>query len=267
MFAKRAGLSPSALRYYDDVDLLKPARVDEATGYRYYSEVQLEQAELIRFLRSLELPLGEIRVTLAATDPAALAAHLKGYRRDVRARLDEKERILTDIKLFAQRQLESSSYTVRLREVPAHAFLSIRRRAFVATLSATMAAVSSSLLSYLKEIGEAPSGLWFTLYHNPDYNDVEVDIEVYMPTPRPLPSRGEIRQGNFPAQKHVWTVHEGPYERIGQAYRALQGWLDAHGYAPAGPIRDTCLVGPADVDDPAGYRTEVAWPVTRRETA
>ncbi len=266
-FAKRAGLSASALRYYDDVGLLKPARVDETTGYRYYREAQLEQAELICFLRSLEMPIGEIRATLAATDPATLAAHLKGYRRDVRAQLDEKARMLTEVKLFAQRQLEPPSYTVQLKEVPAHSFLSIRRRAPVAALLDTMTAASTSLLGHLKELDVTPSGSWFTLYHNTDYNDVEVDIEICVPTSHPSPSTGEIRQGSFPAQTQAWTLHEGPHERIGQAYRALQRWLDEHGYAPAGPIRDLCLVGPADVGDPGHYRTEVAWPVIQRETA
>ena len=263
-FAKRAGLSASALRYYDDVGLLKPARVDETTGYRYYREGQLEQAELICFLRSLEMPIGELRATLAATDPTALAAHLRNYRRDVRAQLDEKERMLTEIKLFAQRQLESPTYTVQLKEVPAHSFLSIRRRAPVAALLETMATASSSLLGHLKEVNVTPLGPWFTLYHNADYNDVEVDIEVCVPTSQPLPSAGEFRQGSFSVQTQAWTLHEGPYERIGQAYRALQGWLDDYGYAPAGPIRDLCLVGPADVDHPGGYRTEVAWPVRKR---
>ena len=263
-FAKRTGLSASALRYYDDVGLLKPAKVDETTGYRYYREAQLEQAELICFLRSLEMPIGELRATLAATGPAALAAHLRGYRRDVRAQLDEKERMLTEIKLFAQRQLESPAYTVQLREVPAHAFLSIRRRTPVAALLETMDAASSSLFAYLKEIGTVPSGPWFTLYHNADYNDVEVDTEVCVPTRLPAPSSDEIRQGNFPAHTQAWTLHEGPYERIGQAYRALQSWLDDHGYAPAGPVRDLCLVGAMDVGDPGHYRTEVAWPVTKR---
>lgn len=266
-FAKRAGLSSSALRYYDDVGLLKPSRVDETTGYRYYSQSQLEQAELICFLRSLEMPIGELRATLAATDPATLAAHLKGYRRDVRAQLDEKERMLTEIKLFAQRNLESSTYTIQLKEVPAHAFLSIRRRAPVTALLETMTAASTSLLGHLKEFDVTPSGPWFTLYHNADYNDVEVDVEVCVPTPRPSPSTGEIRQGSFPTQTQAWTLHEGLYERIGQAYRALQSWLDEHGYAPAAPIRDLCLIGPADTDDPRHYRTEVAWPVIQRETA
>lgn len=266
-FAKRAGLSASALRYYDDVGLLKPARVDETTGYRYYRADQLEQAELICFLRSLEMPIGELRATLAATDPTALAAHLRNYRRDVRAQLDEKARMLTEIKLFAQRQLEPPTYNVQLKEVPAHSFLSIRRRAPVAALLETMAAASTSLLGHLEELDVASSGPCFTLYHNADYDDVEVDIEVCVPTPRPLSSAGEFRQGSFPAQTQAWTIHEGPHERIGQAYRALQGWLDEHGYKPGGPIRDLCLIGPADVGDPGRYRTEVAWPIIRQETA
>lgn len=34
-FAKRSGVSVKTLRYYDELGLLKPARVDERSGYRY----------------------------------------------------------------------------------------------------------------------------------------------------------------------------------------------------------------------------------------
>ena len=37
VFARRVGLTPSALRFYDDCGVLRPAHVDDATGYRYYS--------------------------------------------------------------------------------------------------------------------------------------------------------------------------------------------------------------------------------------
>ncbi|MCX4639442.1 MerR family DNA-binding transcriptional regulator [Streptomyces platensis] len=36
VFARRVGLAPSALRFYDDCGLLRPARVDAVTGYRRY---------------------------------------------------------------------------------------------------------------------------------------------------------------------------------------------------------------------------------------
>ena len=41
-FARRSRLSIKALRLYDKRRLLVPARVDEASGYRYYDAAELE---------------------------------------------------------------------------------------------------------------------------------------------------------------------------------------------------------------------------------
>jgi protein phosphatase len=38
-FAKACRLSPKALRLYDELELLRPARVDPDTGYRYYGKI------------------------------------------------------------------------------------------------------------------------------------------------------------------------------------------------------------------------------------
>lgn len=46
-FAAASRLSPKALRLYDELDLLRPARVDPDTGYRYYALAQLERARLV----------------------------------------------------------------------------------------------------------------------------------------------------------------------------------------------------------------------------
>ena len=35
-FASLCGCNTQTLRYYDKIDLLKPVRVDQWTGYRYY---------------------------------------------------------------------------------------------------------------------------------------------------------------------------------------------------------------------------------------
>lgn len=78
-FARRTGLSASALRFYDRRGLLSPARVDPTTGYRHYDATQIEIGELIRALRLLDVPLAEIAiaVTASAADRRTLvAAHL-----------------------------------------------------------------------------------------------------------------------------------------------------------------------------------------------
>ncbi|MCF6525128.1 MerR family transcriptional regulator [Streptomyces sp. JJ36] len=60
-FAKASRLSPKALRLYDELGLLTPARVDPVTGYRLYAPEQLEQARLVAWLRRLGMPLARIQ--------------------------------------------------------------------------------------------------------------------------------------------------------------------------------------------------------------
>jgi protein phosphatase len=63
-FARRSRLSPKALRLYDQMGLRLPARVDVASGYRFYGVDQLERARLVAALRQLGVPLVEIKTIL-----------------------------------------------------------------------------------------------------------------------------------------------------------------------------------------------------------
>jgi DNA-binding transcriptional MerR regulator len=91
--ARLAGVTAKALRHYDRIGLLRPAVVDPATGYRRYRAEQVEQARLIRRLRSLELPLEEIR-RLIGLDVAALAEALAEHRRRIEARITRLRGVL-----------------------------------------------------------------------------------------------------------------------------------------------------------------------------
>lgn len=91
-FARRAGLTVKALRHYDTTGLLVPARVDPVTRHRWYAPAQLDVARRIRRLRSLDLPLADVRAVLAAPDGGR--ERLLAHRRDVEARLVRDQRIL-----------------------------------------------------------------------------------------------------------------------------------------------------------------------------
>lgn len=74
-FARAARLSPKALRLYDELGLLTPARVDPVSGYRRYAPAQLERARLVAWLRRLGMPLARIRrVCELAEAPGAAGA-------------------------------------------------------------------------------------------------------------------------------------------------------------------------------------------------
>src|SRR5512139_672179 len=91
VFSRMTGLSHRALRLYAERDLLRPAYVDEATGYRYYDVHSIRAAEMIRLLRRLGVPLGEMRLYIdaAATDRLEeILAQQKQRLEQEQARLD-----------------------------------------------------------------------------------------------------------------------------------------------------------------------------------
>ncbi len=50
-FSKLTGIPIRTLRYYDEIDLFKPADIDLFTDYRYYKEEQVEDLNLINELK------------------------------------------------------------------------------------------------------------------------------------------------------------------------------------------------------------------------
>ena len=54
------GVSVRTLHHYDEIGLLKPARVTEA-GYRLYDDAALRKLQCILFFRELEFPLKQIK--------------------------------------------------------------------------------------------------------------------------------------------------------------------------------------------------------------
>ena len=58
--AKLNGLSVQTLRYYEKLHLIAPAKIDCATGYRYYDIEQIGTLDIIRYLKAVGLSLQEI---------------------------------------------------------------------------------------------------------------------------------------------------------------------------------------------------------------
>ncbi len=67
-FAEFTGVSVRTLHYYDEIGLLRPASVDNATGYRYYNEESLLRMQQILFYRELDFSLKRIAELLSSAN-------------------------------------------------------------------------------------------------------------------------------------------------------------------------------------------------------
>ena len=102
--ADRAGLNPSAIRYYERIGLL-PAPVRSAGRYRVYDTADVRRLAFIRRARELGFTLDEIRTLLALSenDEQGACAEVRelaaGHLAEVRAKIADlraMERVLAD---------------------------------------------------------------------------------------------------------------------------------------------------------------------------
>ncbi|MER6255056.1 MerR family transcriptional regulator [Streptomyces sp. NPDC001584] len=129
-----SGLGVSALRFYDRVGVLPPARVDPGTGYRWYAPEQLDEARLLARLRQAGMPLADVRLVLAAWSggdtglvPRLLDGHLRRLEREladargalsaVRARLGHKESTMTTTTRTARLTVPATEFAAALDSV------------------------------------------------------------------------------------------------------------------------------------------------------
>ena len=124
-FARRSRLSVKALRLYDELGVLVPARVDQMSGYRYYDIGQLDEARLVAMLRQLQLPLTTIKELLAC-DPADAATRIAAHWREAEAAHDAR-RDLANYLVDWLSGKRAIMYEVATREMRERSLLCLKR--------------------------------------------------------------------------------------------------------------------------------------------
>lgn len=92
-FAGLVGLSIPQLRRYDRLSLLEPAGRSSA-GYRYYTSGQTGAARVIALLRSIDMPIADVRRIISGAEDAERQQIFIDHRARLEARLDEVRRLL-----------------------------------------------------------------------------------------------------------------------------------------------------------------------------
>ena len=70
-----------------------------------------------------------------------------------------------------------------------------------------------------------------------------------------------MRADTLPGGTVAATVHHGPYDRLLDAYAALERWIEAQRLTRAGAPWEVYVTDPAEYPDPRDWRTEVFWPI------
>ncbi|HUN31258.1 MAG TPA: MerR family transcriptional regulator [Trebonia sp.] len=238
-FARRSRLSPKALRLYEGLGLLSPARVDELSGYRYYEEDQLGHARLIATLRQVGVPLSTVQ-ELLALDPAEMAEHVRAFWREAEIRHAGQRELVTAL---ADRLTGRSTvmYEVATREMPQRSLLCLKRNVNESGAWALgkefVALVRDQRLPRI----EGREGAVFCIYWGLVSADSDGPIEWCKPVPD---AEAEGLAAQFPELTlRVEPAHREAYVNLGPggqtspaqwqlADESLRNWADAQGLDP-----------------------------------
>ncbi len=264
-FSRLSQVSVKALRYYDEVGLLKPASIDRFTGYRYYSADQLPRLNRILALKDLGLSLAQIDRLLGEELPAA---EIRGMLRLKQAEIQQSleiERTRLERLEARLRQIEQEgnmpAYDVVIKRVESQTVATVRD---VIPAYNQVGRLFGEVFAYLGQRGARPAGPPFAIYYDPEYRDRDADVEAGAPVVGLPPAGGRVAVRELPAvEQMACVVHRGEYDSIGEAYSALMSWIQANGYRIAGPNREVYVRGAEPGVNPADYVTEVQFPVEK----
>lgn len=139
--------------------------------------------------------------------------------------------------------------------------LSIRTRTPAQDLPKVLGQSYGVIMTYLGELGEAPSGPPFTAYYNMDMQDL--DVEVGFPVAWTIPSTDDVQAGEIPAGKYATCLYTGPYSEIGAgAYDPLSKFVEVSEFEATGVSYEMYLNDPTETD-PRDLQTRVLFPLKR----
>ncbi len=267
-FARLGQVSIVTLRHYDEIGLLKPVKVDDFTGYRYYSVEQLPRLNRILALKDLGFSLEQIEQVLnGGLTLDELRGMLKLKHAELEQRLTEERARLDRIAARLRHiELENSmtAYDVVLKTIPATTIVS--RRVTIPTNDQVPQYLNPAFMEvweYVKQHNVKVTGSHFAIWHQPAEVLANEDAEASVPVERESAGAGtdRVRVSELPETQVAAAVHHGNFEDFTQLHTAILQWIEANGYEIVGAYREVYIKhNPNDYSDSA---TEVQYPVKK----
>jgi DNA-binding transcriptional MerR regulator len=270
-FATHGRVSVRMLRHYDAVGLLRPARTDPCTGYRFYAAAQLSRLNRIIALKELGFTLEQVREIL---DERVSAAELRGMLRlrqtELRAALEADAARLAQVDarlrlIESEGRMGSEEVVVRpLPAVRVAELSGVADRAGPESIGPVIKPLYGELFPRLERAGVEPTGLGLAYYEEgpgDDQDSVLVHAAVQVASDAKASEAAAFQVVDLPEVEMAATlVHHGSMDDVMPALQALAGWIEANGYRSAGYPRELLL---SCEGGPENWVTELQEPVVR----
>jgi DNA-binding transcriptional MerR regulator/effector-binding domain-containing protein len=268
-FSRLSLVSVKALRYYDELGLLKPARVDEMTGYRYYSVSQLTRLNRILAMKDMGLSLEQIALLLdKEPTPDQIRGMLRLKQVELHQQLAQGQARLTRIEAWLQafeQEVTMPAYDVVLKKVAPIRVAQVRGVApGMEQIGPTLDRLFDQVMGYITQQGATCVGPGITLYYDTELREHDVSVGACMSFEGEPGDGEQVKVDELAAVETMASViHHGSFSTLSHAYNAILKWIEANGYYINGPTREINLEYERGGDQ-SKFVTEIQFPVEKR---
>ena len=257
-FSKLAKTTIKTLRYYDKVGLLKPAFVDSATSYRYYTEEQLENMKQILAYKAAGMTNEDIMHILSGMNPMqALAERRRQLTEtiaDLTRQMDEIDRMLNNS--------HEQQYTAQLKYIDACSVYCCR--GYISTVSHIRSFVKACDVELHRTNPDVRYSLpdyCCVIYPGESYRDTNIFIEYAQSVDRIGTDTPTLKFKTLEPITAVSVEHHGSYDNLRDAYLYAIQWATENGYDVCGDARERYINGAWNRESESDWLTEVQLPV------
>lgn len=264
-FSKLTQVSIRMLRYYDEMGLLKPAKTDKFTSYRLYTSEQIPVLNKIIFLRDLGFNVSDISNMLMFWGDELIVKQLEDKYLEIESVIKAEQERLSKIEL-AKKDIKQKkiniNYNVSIKAIPSYQVLSLRR---IVPDYYAEGQLWIEMSDFANHNNIPISAETFTIYHDLDYRERDVDIEICTPVSQMYKSTGDFTFRKTEAVSIMAsTMVYGSFKNIAGAFRAFAEWLQEHNqYKMAGQSRQIVHRGPWNEECPDNYLIEIQIPLEK----
>ena len=264
-FSRLTQVTIRMLRYYDEMGLLKPSQIDPRTNYRMYSVEQIPTLNKIIYLRDSGFNVAEIAIALNNGEDNFIAEQLDKKHEEIEQAIQIEKEKLRKIEL-AKKELHGSKnemhYNVSIKSISSCQVLSIRR--VIPTYYAE-GELWRELSSFAAQNHVTVSSDTFSIYHDAEYKEQDVDVELCTAVKKIGKNIGEFTYRiTEPIPIMACTMVYGEFSNIAGAYLAFAEWLQKNSqYRMKGATRQIVHRGPWNENDPKKYLIEIQIPLEK----
>lgn len=274
-FSRIARITIETLRHYDAIDLLKPAKVDANTGYRYYNAKQLESLNQILALKEVGLSLDEIKRILKEQPTleeirGMLKAQLTLTESAIEAAQNRQQSILSRLESLNDKKT-MPEYEISLKSTEVFIVAAIRETIpTVEQIPKRWNELFTIIAHWLQE-NNLPIGIPMSLYHDEGYSVTDVDTECAFTIPKktiemiPKPDDPIVIRHIEAIPKVATTVIANFHTKVGglkDAYESLGQWIANNEYNIIAAPRELYYGTPETGD----FTAEIQFPVSKSRT-